>query len=339
MILMATPMASPPLSLTPIFRFNIGVSRLEKLSADFLAMSDTYLYWVGRAAPDQLWRAPRAGGKPELITTSQFVHGHLDIMQLSKPGSWLVFMDAQELTANPPYLLRALNTLDGTEKLILDGRHSKINMPDFAVDGDQVVWTAVADTDQPNCHETRLVLHNLTTNQERILEQTCIENQHMWSLPALSDHFVVAEQELPDSKGGGSNIYLYDLNTSQFTALTTNGQSSMPAISGPWIAWKNGPRYEEVHTTMLYNRQTQARQVLAMGRNNVYLASQRWLYWEGSPVSVYDLEKQQFLMVASSGGHDIVGGAIIDGNTIAWVRFPEDSTEMFRDTIEWQQLP
>lgn len=335
----ATPTTAPPPPLTPIFRFNIGVSRLEKQSANWGALSDTHIYWVGGADPGHLWRYPLAGGKSEMVATTQFDQGHLDIMRPSKNGAWLVVMDAQALVDNPPYQLRAFNTTNGTEKLILDGRHNKIAMPDFAVEGDWVVWTAVANFGKPNCQESLLTLYNLTTGEERTLADTCIENEHLWSLPALSGNFVVVEQDLSDSKGGGSNIYLYNLTTKQFTALTSNGQSSMPTISGPWIAWKNGPRYQEVYTTLLYNRQTQVRQVLPMGQDRVVLANQRWLYWERAPISVYDLEKQQFLMVATSGLHDVVGAPLIAGDRIAWVRIPDSATEKFGDTLEWRQLP
>jgi len=263
-------------------------------------------------------------------------------MQPIRSGEWLIFVDAQYPTAGTPYRLRALNVVDRTEQTLIENTDGKVSLPWFDAEEEWAVWTVTRATENFNCTETVLAVHNLENGQSKELEDSCAEETHIWSFPKLSGNYLVVEQDLPDARGSGNNIYLYDLSSATLTALTADGHSSEPDISGLWVVWKDAPRFSEAQRTVLYNIQSQERQVLNVGYDFLFLSDERWLYWQmpgSSPIAVYDLATKQLLQIAFPAFDEILGAVSIENNIIAWARIPDSVGESSNSVIEWRSLP
>ena len=150
--------------------------------------------------------------------------------------------------------------------------------PFLDADGDWVVWTRLQRSEAKDCAETVLTVYDLKTGEPRELDRHCADNDSMWVMPHMSDDHIVVERDLSDSKGGGSDIYLFDLASGQARALTGNGRSSMPDISGRWVVWKDGPRFKEGRT-VVYDMESGDEKIIAAGHLDPHVANGRWVYW------------------------------------------------------------
>jgi hypothetical protein len=167
----------------------------------------------------------------------------------------------------------------------------------------------------------------------------------MLMFPHLSNDYLVYERDLPDHKGRGNDIYLYDLQASQLMTLTTNRQSSMPGISYPWVVWKDAPRFNYGQVTMVYDvRGGQTRQVqIPTEKHSDPHVNGHWLYWVpdiGAPVYVYDLENHRFHSLIAPGSNENIYTVAIYGDWIAWERDLDFNSGRPHDwLIEWRKLP
>lgn len=150
----------------------------------------------------------------------------------------------------------------------------------------------------------------------------------------------------PNNRGRGNNIYLFDLDTGQRVALTTDGKSSMPAFSYPWAIWKAGPRYSQGFEAVVYDLRDGRREVIAApgGESGDPRLDGQWLYWIASrrrPLYIYDLvNKRMFLALTPPPGEKAaVLGAVIYGNRIVWGYTSDSSVVDPEIVLEWRTLP
>jgi len=338
------PRGCPPITPQPAPVHTL-LLREKQGTPHVMALDDTYLYWALHKG-GRIFRYPLVGGEVETVASTRFEDGELTVLPPIRSGDWLIFLDTPRSAEGVTWTLRALNLSDGTEQVVIEEAGDRTSWPGPLVDadGDWVVWSRTSRSEDKDCVETILAMYNLRTGERRELERSCAEDQHMWVFPHLSDDLLVVEQDLPDSKGGGNNIYLYDLTSGERTALTEDGRSSMPAISIPWVAWKAAPRFS-YGPTLLYNLDTEEQEVIHCPRCS-QLGPQlagHWLYWQPSakkPLYVYDLEAEQLLLVATPGENEDFEDVGIYDDTIAWCLDLDSEHAPPEDyLLEWRTLP
>lgn len=347
----ATPTQRPTietLSLTPIAASPVTshTLRLEKQMATQITLDETHIYWIGRKDPGYIFRYPLTGeGKIETVVGTQFEDGELKVMTPVRSGDWLIFFDTPRSAECITWALRALNLRDGTEQVLLEEPGDPVSWPGplFDAEGDWVVWTRTSRSEEKNCSETILAMRNLRTGERRELERSCAEDKHMWVMPHISGDYLVVEQDLPDSKGRGNDVYLYDLASEQRVVLTDDRRSSFPDISGDWVVWRAASRFSFGRATALYNLRTGRQFKIRHEERQEGRLSGHWLYWEASvldPLYVYDLETKQLLIVVTPGENEHIEEVAVYGDTVAWCRNLDFEHSAPHDTLlEWRTLP
>lgn len=322
--------------------------RLESQVATSIALDETFIYWTPAPNSGRILRYPLDGGTVETIATSRFTRfgdGYLGSFGLLRRGDWLIFTDTRE-NDNSVWAVRALNVMTGQERLVLDEPGDPISAPgpDYDADDDWVVWTRTEHSKDAGCDVSILAMQNLKTGQMRELDRVCTATNYSWALPHLWGDKLIVEQDLPNSKGGGNNIYLFDLTTGKRTALTENRSSSMPTMSGRWLVWKNAPRFFAGNALVIYDLVTGQRWSIRSPLNDPSdpLVAGHWLYWGAGPRPFvgYNLESGTFLTVATPGVDEAFDSVAVAGNIAAWDRHPNFSSGKLTDHIlEWRTLP
>ncbi len=322
--------------------------RLENQVATSLALDQTYLYWTPAPDSGRILRYPLAGGTVETIATSRFNRfgdGYLGSFGLLRRGDWLLFTDTRK-NDNSVWAVRALNLKDGTEQVVVEEAGDPVSWPgpDYDADDDWVVWTRTGHPRDANCDQSILTRRNLKSGEAQEVDRVCTVNNYMWVLPKLSGDKLVVEQDLPDSKGRGNNLYLFDLYTGKRTPLTDNRASSMPALSGKWLVWKDAPRFAFGNVVIIYDMTNSQMHSLRPPLNDPSdpLIAGHWLYWRplgNQPFVVYDLEKGQLMKIATPGANEAFDSVAIYENIAAWSRNPDFSSGGSHDHIlEWRTL-
>lgn len=339
----ATSDRSPSLT-TPIHSL-----RLKNQVATSIAMDQTFIYWTPAPNSGQILRYPLEGGKVDIVATSRFNRfndGYLGSFGLQREGDWLIFTDTRE-NDNSIWTVRALNVTTGQEEMLLEepGDPSSWPGPDYASDNNWVVWARIEQANVANCAQSILAVRNLVSRENRELDRVCITSEYKWANPQISQDKIIVEQDLPTNKGGGNDIYLFDLSSGKRTALTNNRSSSMPSLSDKWLVWKNAPRYNNGDVLIIYD--LNSGQKRSMHAPFEYPSDPRvkghWLYWlpqATKPFIAFNLETGRFLTIATPGKDEVFDSVAIVGNTAAWDRHPDFSSGKLVDHfLEWRALP
>ena len=304
------------------------------------------VYWTTDQESRYIFRYPLTGGKTEIIATTQFPNGSLSTMIPIRSGDWLIFLDISSSSGGPPWRVRALNLKDDTEQVVVAEASDPASWPGpfVSANGNWVTWTRTGHSASENCDQTILAIRNLKTGEERELERVCALQNYLWMFPSLSGDKLVVEQDLPDDKGRGNNIYLFDLISGQRMALTNNGRSSVPTISGNWIVWKDGARFASEINNIIYNLQDATQQsIYALGMPPYHLMADHWLYWKPSalePFYVYNLTTKQLLKVIVPGENESIDAVAVSGTMAAWCRNLDFANALPKNTVlEWRTLP
>jgi hypothetical protein len=317
-------------------------------AVDWVLLDEQYVYWTELQQHHHIFRYPLSGGQRAPIVTTKFDDGDLTLIKPLRRGDWLIFVDAEASAENPPFLLRALNLKTSQEQILLDSRNNQYSLPSLGATADQVVWTTTTPTEQTNCTASLLVLYDLRTQQPQELGRACLEDHYMWMFPSLSHEYIVVEQDRPthDNADGNTNsdIYLYSLATKRFTALTHDGHSGIPNISGPWVVWQNGARFELPKSSSILNLNSGVRRVVDLGQYAINVEHERWVYWTpvpGSPLYVYDLATDKFMIISWRDGrvNQTLNTVTIYQNQIAWWRNLTADDAILDGQIEWRSLP
>lgn len=311
-----------------------------------MTLDETYIYWTVDEQQDTIFRDPLAGGAVEKIVTSKEKDGSVIAIPPVREGDWLIYLeDVGGSPENANWELRARNLQDGGEQVVLKGSGNRAYVfgLNISVDNDWVAWSRTIPNGQGTCDESILGLSNLRTGEQVELDRACTE-QYMWSIVSLSNQTLVAEQDFPDVKGGGSNLYLFeDFHTGHHKALTTDGRVSMPRVSYPWIVWKNDLRFNWGHTDSIYDLSSKTQHIVmipAESPPDPKLEGQ-WLYWffgdMASGITLYDLKREQVWNIPAPK-EGVLGTVAICGKWIAWSR-RSDFSAGGDSVLEWGKLP
>lgn len=318
----------------------------EQYPAKF-ALDETFIYWTG-GSNASLFRFPIKGGENELLARSQFQQyhdGYLFSERMIRTGDWLIFMDTR-LNDTGRWALHAMNLKTMQDKIVMQENASRAPvwspLPDYSAEGDWLAWARL-DLGNPNsCDQSILGVTNLATGEERELDRVCTADHYMWVAPLLSDNHLIVEQDLPDKQGRKNNIYLWDWMTGTREALTTNGYSSMPAVFGKWVVWKNAPRFTESRDDLIYDLATNQQISFRVpnGCSSDPRVSAHWLYTQpcGGTLSAYDLEKRRMVKIISLPKGEEIEGLALSEQWAVW-GVARDTAAGREYEIQWRRLP
>ena len=332
-------------AFAPTLSGNLTLKNQNVLS---IMLDDTHIYWTVNEQQDTIFRAPLSGGAVEKIVTSKDKDGSVITIPPVREGDWLIYLDYAGLPESANWELRAKNLRDGSEQVVLKGSGNQAYAfgLNISADNDWVAWSRTVPNAQGTCDESILGLSNLRTGEQVELDRVCTD-QYMWSIVSLSNQTLVAEQDFPDAKGGGSALYLFDdFHNRHHKALTTDGRVSMPRVSYSWIVWKNALRFSWGYSNSIYdlgNKTQRAVMVPGEASPDPKLAGQ-WLYWvirnsgtEMGGIYLYDLKREQVWNIPAPR-EGILSTAAIHGHWIAWNRI-SDFSAGGEEVLEWGVLP
>jgi len=305
----ATTTPIPTIKKTPIEEYgNVHAILSGYTFADQVAIDSDYAYYVVDNDHTKLYRAPLNGGERDVIATSEYEKGSLGVMPLIRTGDWLVFVDSPVAGIGSTWRVKAIDLRNMSINTLLDFESSS-DPPNINGEGDMVVFTNNRHDEAKGCTENVLGLINIRSGEKTYLDKGCAEDRHMWVFAGISGDYVVADRYVPNTPYKGrasSDVFLINWKTGDMTQLTHNGRSSMPAISGDWVAWKASPRFK-VGQTRIYNiKSRETHSILRPHFGNSLwsepgfraplIADGRWIYWmAGEPLLVFDLETFSFL--------------------------------------------
>lgn len=346
---------TPPLGTTRLSTANVTQvisatssvqsTRVNDATARF-ALDEQFIYWVSEPNA-QLFRLAIDGGEKELLASSQFNQyddGYLFSDQLISTNKWLIFMDTR-VNDTGIWALRALNLTTKQDKIVMQetGSHAPMwsPLPDYSAEGDWLAWTRLELGHPTRCDQSILGMTNLATGEERVLERVCTADHYIWAIPHLSGDHLIVEQDLPDKQGRKSNILLWNWKTGERKPLTTNGYSSMPAVSGKWVVWKEAPRYTASKNYIIYNLETGERKTIR-GRGCWMdpRISGRWLHSGAckNTLTVFDLDQQRWVNVVQLPKGESFRGFGLSDEWAVWGVARETASGKEYE-IQWRRLP
>lgn len=336
-----TALISQPLTATTrIYSRTIGQSPYSfTLDAEFI-------YWSG-LHDAALYRFPIQGGNDQLLTRSQldkYGDSYLWAAAVRQSRDWLIFHDSR-LNDVGSWALHALNLKTIEDRIVMQeiGSHAPMwsPLPDFSAEGDWLVWARLELGHATRCDQSILGMTNLVTGKERELERVCTADHYIWSIPHLSGEHLIVEQDLPDAQGRQNNIFLWNWKTGERKPLTTNGYSSMPAVSGKWVVWKEAPRYTASKNYIIYNLETGERQSFrGLKCWSDPRVSGHWLYSSvcKNTLTVYDLAQQRWVNVVQLPKGESFRGFGLSDEWAVWGVARETAARKEYE-IQWRRLP
>jgi len=324
-----------------------GTLRFDKMSSRNpirLAIGDTHIYWSAWGERHCIFQYPLTGGEIETLICSDFDDGEMNLTGTAQPQDWLLLYDTRAAAQGMVWRIKVLNLQNGTVKVIDEEPGDSMSWPGPLIDSDgiRVVWTHNASSEDKQCVETILAMRDLITGEYRELKRTCADNTIMWTLVGLWRNRLVVERDLPDNKGRGNDVFLYDLDADSWVQLTGNGQSSMPEIWGSWIVWKAGPRYS-LGPTAVYDLESGKRRLIPRiyAERDPCIEGQ-WVYWTPAihrPLYLYNAEKDQLVNIVTPGENENIESVAVNHGRVAWVRKLDFEHTVSAYLLEWRKLP
>lgn len=294
----------------------------------WVVTDETYIYW---GSSQTISRYPLDGGKIEAFAVTQYDNGTLSVLQPQRSGKWLIFMDTQYPLLYTPFVFRAINLQNSAEYELLSDQREDALPPTYAINGDWVVWTTLVESETAGCSaDSMLVVQNIISAERRELDRICIDNNYMWefnSTIGISKEYIVAAQQLSDTKGGGRRIYLFSRETGQSTLLTGESYGRMPALNGDWVAWLDMRSPDDAEgNTIVLNLKTGEQKTIQppIFSDEPFLVGNRWLYWDGlsgNLLAVYDLmtdTTHTLRTTARADNEATTGGWYLTERMIVW---------------------
>ncbi len=203
------------------------------------------LFFTGRIHPSAAHSLPNAifehdlkSGKTKLLTLS--VHGEKGVVCcLDASDHWLAWMTYLEWGGLWRVYAKNLDT--GKEVVVdkLEDVDAKA-MPrgtNFAIWGNNIVWTPVRDTKEGKI-VSEVVVENLAKGEKKVIAKSAWP-EAMKYVDIYKNYVVWSKGSQADGKPR-ANVYLYDLSSGQTVQLTKDDISWWPRIYGKYIVWRQG---------------------------------------------------------------------------------------------------
>ncbi len=205
----------------------------------------------------------------------------------------MVYADQESWYLYSPYILYAYNLRSGALIELFSDPRPQALPPAYALVGEWVAWTTLVESHKDGCSaDSVLVLQNIVSGERRELDRICIDDNYIWrpfSGIGMTEQYIVVEQQIADSQGGGHFIHLFDRQSGQRRRLS-EGYSRMPAINGDWVAWRDMRALDDADgVTIALNLKTGERKEIPyptspdekypyLRIDEPYIVGNRWLY-------------------------------------------------------------
>ena len=145
----STPAALP--SQTPAMALSIEPLRVNLLQSipvgkersTSSAMDDQYIYWIRQKDPANMFRTPLNGGTAQKVITTKYAQGTESLTYPILTDHWVIFGDTPNDRRLKDWIIRAVNTDNFSEKIILQSIDNSIAISDFSMNADErvLVWS------------------------------------------------------------------------------------------------------------------------------------------------------------------------------------------------------
>lgn len=371
----ATPTPEHPPESTPtpstVAAYELQLEKLE-MRATWLDSDDTHLYWTspdrfdwesGDHLDGKIYRYPLAGGEIVKVVETKYPEGTVGADAPTFSRDWMVFVDRHFWSLYSPYILYAYNLRSGALIELFSDPRPQALPPAYALVDEWVAWTTLVESQKDGCSaDSVLVLQNIVSGERRELDRICIDDNYMWrpfSGIGMTEHYIVVEQQIADSQGGGHFIHLFDRQSGQRRRLS-EGYGRMPAINGDWVAWRDMRALDDADgVTIALNLKTGERKEIPyptspdekypyLRIDEPYIVGNRWLYWDVMGdvfLPVYDLATDKMYMVRSTplSPYNVGLGSAwhLSERLIAWSldRYEHGSGRLVESTLHWRTGP
>ena len=325
---------------TPIHSGAIGRSPYS------FALDDEFIYRSG-LDDAALYRRTIESGIDRLLARSQldkYGDSYLWPAPVRQSNGWLIYHNARTNDAGS-WALHLLNLKTKQDKTLMQetGSHAPMwsPLPEYSAEGDWLAWTRLELGHATRCDQSILGMTNFVTGEERELERVCTADHYIWAFPHRSGDYIIVEQDLPDKQGRNNNIYLWNWKTGERTALTMNGYSSMPAVSGKWVEWKEAPRYTASKNYIIHKLETgERRSIRGLKCWSDPRVSGRWLHSSvcKNNWTAFDLERQQWVNIVQLPKGESFRGFALSDDWAVW-GVARDTAAGKEYEIQWRRLP
>lgn len=335
--------AAPDDGHTAISRGSLRHLAVPSQYVSRVLLDDAYIYWLTDQDRATLYRYPLSGGQVEQVVSSEYQDGDIGTNQPIRSGDWLIYVDTRQKSYKS-WKVQAFNVKTKVKKTLDSEDDERFLPPVVTAHGD---WVIVSRLRWPNpaCTISALEAHNLVDGRTLILDEVCAEGNYYWHYGDVFGQTVVAERNLSDAKGGGTEVIQFNLSTGMSKTLSTNTTtSSGPVISARYIVWRAVPRFSPGQRVSVYDRQTGEQRTLSLpGQFANIRISDHWLYWEpygsGEPFRVFDLQSSRVITVTFPQSDQAIRFPDMHQNTVAWARIEINSKPEKRGSvIEWTTL-
>ena len=310
---------------TPLTSANIkiiGERSITNDSVSRLFFDDKFVYWVLESDTSAIRRAPIAGGPEQRILQSAYPHGDIALIPPMRVANWLIYADLP-YHVQDNWILMALDLTTLKTKVLFKSEDDGGLPPRLSTDGRSVVATYELHRSQPECTATIMTIVPVETMIPRELRRICAEGNYLWNIVGIEGNTIVADRQLPNATGGGSDIVQFDLNpNTEPVSITTNGASSEPSISADWVIWKDGIRWKNTNCIGVLNRKTNIQSRRCLPEYFAYAELRgHFVYapYHGHSVYLFDLTSDKALEIARVTQGTTVRDTDVRGDTIAWV--------------------
>jgi hypothetical protein len=322
-----------------------------------LAVDDRNIYMVGEEQSGYLYRIPLSGDNPKRIAISVFDNGRLNLIPPIMTGDWIVFADTPATLQgiSNVWKIRAINLIDLSERVVSESTMDPLNILttySFAGEAGKIYWTREIFTKDEKIDQVTISMMDLDNGKTTVLSQSKYEGW-TWSLLQVSGNRLVMQKNQDDNHH--NNIFLFDLSSKQFQALSDDGVSNRPLFGDSWVVWQKRSGSPDNKQLQIHNLQTlQTRTISLPGTSNSDpLMSGSFVYWSGetdlssstqypdkSPALwafyLFDLSKNIIYEYRAPQPSNLFTDIVLRGKNIAWIR--KDITGTGKAYLEWTTM-
>lgn len=323
---------------------------------DQLSLGEQYLFVSGIDPGDGITRINLETKKTEPFLDSYFKNGALGMYRIIWRRPWLIFLDVDSMSSTFHWVVRAYNVETKESRDVLEVQDDiSWPGPDYSFDGQHLAVSYGAYDSDRKCESSYLWVFNVQDpNKDLLIDAHCSEyGPFIWGPVKIHDDILVAEQDLPQNQGSVNKIVFYKRDVDNKWHIyhrEEQGYNSMPAMSWPWLVWKDGERYDYGRKNKAYNFATGERLFIRVPRGDAYdpQMCNEWVIWttvdmsssqSGIDGSAYFYRLPSGPFVKFSKTTKLGGGfgrfSCLPNGEVAWLYDIGGQTTL----VEWGKLP
>ena len=253
----------------------------------YMAWVGDTLYWAGAHPGDGIYKYDIATGKKELFLRTDFATGTLGSYQFIPRGDKMVFLDVDYHAKVFQWKIESVDLRSRDKETILEVRDN-VSWPGpyYDFDGRRVAIAYDTLDRQKHCTVSHLMVVDIGTGARELVDEHCADyGPFLWGPVALHGDVLVAEQDLPDKKGKGSNLVIFRRGKEgwKVSERFDDERDSMPVMNWPWLVWKKTKRYDPGYQDMAYNLETHEKKFILAPNVSMPTADPKlcgdWIVW------------------------------------------------------------